>query len=59
MKLALFNIFNLVSCGLYVIVNFGFYVVQIYGSGLERHGQRKRALGSDWANVSTFWADTT
>jgi hypothetical protein len=31
MKLALFNIFNLVSCELYVIVNFRFYVVQIYG----------------------------
>jgi hypothetical protein len=33
--LILFNIFNLVSYGLCVIVIFGFYVVQIYRSSLD------------------------
>jgi hypothetical protein len=37
MMLTLFNIFNLVSYELYVDVIFRFYVVQIYGPGLDRH----------------------
>jgi hypothetical protein len=35
--LELFNIFNLVSYGLYVVVIFGFYMVLTYGLGLGRH----------------------
>jgi hypothetical protein len=51
------NIFNLVSYELYVIVIFGFDVVQIYESGLYRHDPKKvrRALGSDWTTFSTLW----
>jgi hypothetical protein len=56
--LALFNIFNLVSYVLYVVVIFRLYVVQIYGSGLGRHDPSKaqRALGSGYATFSTIWA---
>jgi hypothetical protein len=31
----LFNIFNVISCELYLVVIFGFYVVQIYGPDLD------------------------
>jgi hypothetical protein len=41
MMLILFNIFHLVSYGLYEIVIFEFHVVQIYGSGLNRHNPDK------------------
>ena len=45
--LALFNNFNVVSYGLYLVVIFGFYVVQIYEPGLSLHDLMKaqRALG--------------
>jgi hypothetical protein len=61
MLLTLFNIFNLVSYELYVVVIFGFYVVQIYGSCLGQHGATKarRALRLGWTTVSIFWAGTT
>jgi hypothetical protein len=47
MILVLFNIFNLVSYGLYVVVIFRLYVVQIYGTGLGGHDpiKARRALG--------------
>jgi hypothetical protein len=56
MMLTLFNIFSLVSYVLYVVVIFEFYVVQIYGPGLGRHGltQARRALGPGWATVFTL-----
>jgi hypothetical protein len=41
MILTLFNIFSLVSYVFYVVVIFEFYMVQIYGSGLDRHGLMK------------------
>lgn len=56
MMLALFNIFNVVSHELYLIVLFEFYVVQIYGAELRltRAKKIRRALGSDWTIVSTL-----
>jgi hypothetical protein len=39
--LALFNNFNVVSYGLYLVVIFGFYVVQIYEPGLSLHDPMK------------------
>jgi hypothetical protein len=33
----MFNIFNLVSYGVYVVVIFRLYVFQIYELGLDRH----------------------
>jgi hypothetical protein len=59
--LALFNVFNLVSHELYVVVIFGRYVIQIYGSDLDRHGPTKtrRALVLGQIIISTLWAGTT
>jgi hypothetical protein len=36
MMLAVFNNFNLIKYGAYVVIIFGIYVVQIYVSGLGR-----------------------
>jgi hypothetical protein len=41
MMLILFNIFNLVRYEVYVVVIFGFYVVQVYGSDLCHHRPMK------------------
>jgi hypothetical protein len=59
MLLILFNIFNLVKYGLYVVVIFIFYVVQIYESELNRHGPTKarHALGSDHCLYILDWYD--
>lgn len=48
MMLALFNIFNIVSYGLYLVIVFGFYVVQVYGPILGQHRPTKarHTLGS-------------
>jgi hypothetical protein len=58
MMLELFNMFNLVSYELYIVVIFWFG--QIYGSGLGQHGPTKarRGLEPDWATVFTLRADT-
>jgi hypothetical protein len=56
MMLALLNIFNLASYGLYVVAIFGLYMVQIYGLCLGRYGPTKarRALGLGWPTISTL-----
>jgi hypothetical protein len=59
--LTLFNIFSLVSYVLYVVIIFKFYMFQIYGPGLGRHGptKAKHVLESSWTTVSTLWTGTT
>jgi hypothetical protein len=37
----LFNIFNIVSYALYMVIIFTFYVIQIYGSSLDRYDPTK------------------
>jgi hypothetical protein len=47
MMFTLFNIFNLVKYGLYVVVTFSLYMVQIYDPILDQHEPMKtcRVLG--------------
>jgi hypothetical protein len=54
--LGLFDIFDLVSYELYVAVIFWFYVVIIYGSGVNRYGPTKirRGLEPNRATVLYF-----
>jgi hypothetical protein len=44
MMLVLFNIFNLLSYGLYVVVIFRLYVVQIYGPVLGWYGPKRHSV---------------
>jgi hypothetical protein len=60
-KPTVFNLFNLVSYELFVVVMFGLCVVQICGPGLGRQGLMKVrcALGLGLATVSTLSDGTT
>jgi hypothetical protein len=60
MMLKLFNIFNLVSYELYMVVKILILCGQIYGPGLGQHDPMKAryGLGPGWATVFTLRAGT-